>query len=470
MNFKVKINNIGKLKNATIAVRPLTILAGPNNTGKTFFSKTLYSVFNTMNSDLIWEQISHYMQPVHDALRRFEFLYKKRKSTRDTHGHLIKSANIIFQQLKKIYNTSISNKKQQIFSSLESEQEIKKILGQLITTYKDLMPFFEQEVQKKSILFNQEILNNIEKGIKGLEKIKQTSKEEEILAQGFSHVLKNNLTRNFQTANLQQLTRDKEQQASIDIKDICKIVINKSNIEALNLSHEGLSVLQDCSRVIYLESPFFWKLRDALLSVRRHPWRASSRKSLSIPKYFSDLNSMLLGELSGDIAFPDILDDIKKIIKGQIILDEGGSLQFKEFSGNFHSLHITATGVAQLGMLALLIEKKILDKGTVLFIDEPETNLHPAWQVEMMKILFKLVKEGVHIIMATHSADILKWLEVHLGKNPDDTELVALNEMILNENDEVYVTDSNDSIQEKVSVIKGNLTKPFLDLFLEEQE
>lgn len=38
MNFKVKIENIGKLDDVEIRIGALTVLAGPNNTGKSFVS------------------------------------------------------------------------------------------------------------------------------------------------------------------------------------------------------------------------------------------------------------------------------------------------------------------------------------------------------------------------------------------------------------------------------------------------
>jgi len=151
--------------------------------------------------------------------------------------------------------------------------------------------------------------------------------------------------------------------------------------------------------------------------------------------------------------------NLKKVLK---------TWNFKEeFNGKLHSLPMTATGIVPLGLLALLIEKKILDKGTILFFDEPETNLHPAWQVKMVEILFQLVQSGVCIIIATHSADMLKWLEVHLENHPDDAQLIALNQMEVNSKDNTASVNSSDiNVKEKIISIKKNLTKPFLDLFL----
>jgi predicted ATPase len=41
-------------------------------------------------------------------------------------------------------------------------------------------------------------------------------------------------------------------------------------------------------------------------------------------------------------------------------------------------LHQTATGAISLGIIALLLEKKIIVPNSVLIFDEPEVNLHPA--------------------------------------------------------------------------------------------
>ena len=226
--------------------------------------------------------------------------------------------------------------------------------------------------------------------------------------------------------------------------------------------------------MVYIESPFYWKLRNALSRASRssHFFLNPKRRSLLVPKYFNDLNLMLMDELSGEMAFPDIFKDLTtKTIRGNLVTDESGTLKFKELKGNnLHSLPMTATGIVQLGMLALLIEKKVLDKNSVLFIDEPETNLHPAWQVKMMDILFKLVKAGVHVITATHSPDILKWLEVHLKNHSEDMDLIALNQMEAHEDGTVSVVDPDRDVLKKIIDIKNNLTDPFLDLFLKSQQ
>ena len=51
MTFSLNIKNFGKLTDAEIIVNRFTVLAGPNNTGKSTVSKLLYSVFDGVNAD-----------------------------------------------------------------------------------------------------------------------------------------------------------------------------------------------------------------------------------------------------------------------------------------------------------------------------------------------------------------------------------------------------------------------------------
>ena len=46
--MRVKINNVGKVKNADIEINGITVVAGENVTGKSTISKSLYALFRTL--------------------------------------------------------------------------------------------------------------------------------------------------------------------------------------------------------------------------------------------------------------------------------------------------------------------------------------------------------------------------------------------------------------------------------------
>ena len=56
-------------------------------------------------------------------------------------------------------------------------------------------------------------------------------------------------------------------------------------------------------------------------------------------------------------------------------------------------------------------EKFIVKKGELLIVDEPESHLHPALQVELIRQLANLVNEGKRVIVTTHS----EWISEELA-------------------------------------------------------
>ena len=64
MSFKVKIKNIGKLADAELRMGRFTVFAGPNNTGKSFVSKLLYSLFESMNENHAETYVNKLLKPV----------------------------------------------------------------------------------------------------------------------------------------------------------------------------------------------------------------------------------------------------------------------------------------------------------------------------------------------------------------------------------------------------------------------
>ena len=75
---------------------------------------------------------------------------------------------------------------------------------------------------------------------------------------------------------------------------------------------------------------------------------------------------------------------------------------------------LLAEGIRKLGLLWLLIQNGSLVDGSVLFWDEPETNLNPSLFGTLMDILLELQRSGVQIFLATHDYVILKELDLRI--------------------------------------------------------
>ena len=426
MAFSVEIKNIGKIAGAPVVVGGLTVLAGPNATGKTFFSKALYSVFDAMNANHALMQIQALTQPLEHPLWELSDV-----ATFDKNPAL-KAMNAGIRRLQTVC-ASVSGKGDEIAAVGENFAALVESAGGIVRAYRELRPDMEKvakankDEENEFISFDEDSLAGMDTGIKDLEELTRRNSED-IVFNGFRRALHQNLIGNFQIPTLGELKGDVKQDSSIAIEGVGDISIAGNTI-AGHIHREGLTRLQEYSRVIYLESPFYWKLRGALSASPRF-LSFHGRQGLSIPKYFTDLNAALSEDYSGEVAFPSLLKRItgESGIGGQITQHESGRLIFSEVGkSRYFRLTLTATGAVNLGILALLIAQKIIDKGAFLFIDEPESNLHPKWQVEMIRALFELARGGVHVVIATHSPDIMERLSALVKENPGSEEMVALN-------------------------------------------
>lgn len=76
------------------------------------------------------------------------------------------------------------------------------------------------------------------------------------------------------------------------------------------------------------------------------------------------------------------------------------------------AMQLTAEGIKRIGILATLMKNKQLSDSTVLFMDEPETCLHPSAIREMVDMLVSLSTTGVQLFLTTHNYFILKQLHI----------------------------------------------------------
>ena len=58
-----------------------------------------------------------------------------------------------------------------------------------------------------------------------------------------------------------------------------------------------------------------------------------------------------------------------------------------------------------------------MEKGSVLFWDEPETNINPKYIPVLAELLIMLEKEGVQIFVSSHDYFLSKYIEVKREKD-----------------------------------------------------
>ena len=76
----------------------------------------------------------------------------------------------------------------------------------------------------------------------------------------------------------------------------------------------------------------------------------------------------------------------------------------------------TAEGVKKIAILDTLLGNRYLDKESIVFIDEPESALHPTAIVEFLDIITILAQSGIQFFLATHSYYVIKKLLIIANK------------------------------------------------------
>ena len=105
-----------------------------------------------------------------------------------------------------------------------------------------------------------------------------------------------------------------------------------------------------------------------------------------------------------------ILTRLREAIGGDVAV-EGEEFFLRSEQGELE-FSLLAEGVRKLALLWLLIRNGSLQPDSVLFWDEPETNLNPKLFGVVMDVLLELQRAGVQFFLATHDYAILKELDL----------------------------------------------------------
>lgn len=105
-----------------------------------------------------------------------------------------------------------------------------------------------------------------------------------------------------------------------------------------------------------------------------------------------------------------LLAGLQATIAGKVVV-RGEEFFLRNRQGNLE-FALLAEGMRKLGLLWLLIQNGTLQSGSVLFWDEPETNLNPRLFGNLVDVLLELQRAGVQVFLATHDYVILKELDL----------------------------------------------------------
>lgn len=112
------------------------------------------------------------------------------------------------------------------------------------------------------------------------------------------------------------------------------------------------------------------------------------------------------------------LDILQKISSGKVTLHDD-RFYLKPGTQAKLKFNLVAEGLRKIALLWQLIKNGTLEKGAVLFWDEPEANINPKYIPVLAELLIMLESEGVQIFVSTHDYFLSKYIEVKRSKESD---------------------------------------------------
>ena len=114
------------------------------------------------------------------------------------------------------------------------------------------------------------------------------------------------------------------------------------------------------------------------------------------------------------------LQTLQGIMQGRVrieneefyMIPSGSSVAKLEFQ-------LIAEGLRKIALLWQLIKNGTLEKGAILFWDEPEANINPRNIPAIAKLLMNLQQDGVQVFIATHDYFLAKYLSVFQAEEND---------------------------------------------------
>ena len=398
--MKLKVENFGPISHADIEIKPLTVLIGKNNAGKSMLAQLIFTLMTltegyiprrlltpmfrymrtkgifiipSLVSPLIF-QVDDFRKRIKEAKEMTQFSYMKAvidtiidhltgSLNRTLGGLLERNFAVELKSLVNLYSH---------YTKVECAYSKYSIVEFTITKDGNLSAKFD-------IKMMEELINNILKD----EKINKL---------------------------INRVLRSKGKRDFASITPIEKIV------EFIFPERPLLSTLYiPAGRAGLLEG--YEAVSSALIALApTAPLRGISVPP--IPGMASEFYSLLL-QLTGKRGpFEKMSDLFKEIIEGDIVFEalkvpEGKSkivykFKFKDKESSIDLIH-AASMVKELSPIYLVL-RELVDKGCLLIIEEPESHLHPAAQIKLMEIFAKLVNEGVGILITTHSDIFLRKL------------------------------------------------------------
>lgn len=107
-----------------------------------------------------------------------------------------------------------------------------------------------------------------------------------------------------------------------------------------------------------------------------------------------------------------ILKQIQQMTNGTVVYDANKDEFYLKNGKSKQEFTLVTEGIRKLALLWQLIKNGAIEKGDILFWDEPEANINPNYISVIVEILLELHRSGVQIFISTHDYMLASYFDV----------------------------------------------------------
>ena len=111
-------------------------------------------------------------------------------------------------------------------------------------------------------------------------------------------------------------------------------------------------------------------------------------------------------------TFTDSRKQLESMFEGKIEYDSSNEKWIYKTGNKKFSINTTAEGIKKIAILDTLLGNRYISPESIIFIDEPESALHPKAISQLLEIISMLADSGIQFFMASHSYFVVKKLYI----------------------------------------------------------
>lgn len=400
--MELEVENLGPITKGIIGLdKKLTILTGPNNTGKSYITYLLHAI--TQHEGL---------SGFHSFSNKITDLYEKSQPLRQAveNGDIIdifSSVNKLLPEVSQLVRNNIRDNLSTVFAS----STVKPVFNIKLNT---LGKHHAEHVMKSLQIVDGNIV---------VIYFDESSSSELFQADSYDNLSKDIFRKTAQVLSLMTTVR-------LGVYLPRKTYFFPAERTAINLFAKHIvstkaSLTDELRAEVIAGLPI-----EKIASLLQEQVKSEPKYPYAIREYINFVNSFKKPREESDFA--EIALIIENLITGGAFgIDEFDQIVFTPRNADSAlELHLTSSLVKSLSYLVIYL-KYIAKEGDLVIIDEPELNLHPNLQVSIARVIASMVNMGLKVVISTHSDYFIKELN----------NLILLNDLHATEEGQAFVHD-----------------------------